>query len=620
MKYKKHRNPADLEAGGIFPAHRNQEVRIDERRRAAQLSVVIEDTEFVVFPGVYKTGVDTRLMNTAVKLHKEDHVLEVGCGCGAVTLLSARRCCHVVGVDINALAVANSNENAKRLQISNADFFVSDVFSDVDDEYDVIICNPPYNEHRTDGRAQRMFWDEGDNMKRRFFEDVSAYLKAEGHLYFGWGDFSDLDVTLPIRLARQHGLDYIQHFSAPSSNGAQCFYVIEFALREKKYRAPEEGGCVSLPSVADPFSATPSLSHPTHHTVAQNNQRPTEESITKQDYNARKESKSTVSAILSHPDFVDLFCGVGGFRLAFESAGCQCVWSCDNDPYCARTYLANFGENPASDIYSVELEQIPRHDILCAGFPCPAFSIAGVSKKQSLGRKHGFHDKKHGNLFFAIAEILDVHRPAAFVLENVKHIKYHDGGRTYRVILDTLTGALGYTVYEKIIDAQSLVPQHRERTFIVGFREQRYFEFPLMPAKGPKLDSILESDVPAKYTISDRLWTWHQDHASKHRAAGHGFSYGLVTKNDIARTLSARYFKDGAEILVSQGPKKAPRRLTPRECSRLMGFPENFKIVVSDTQAYKQFGNAVVVPVVELIAKAVVETLNRPVDEGFVLR
>lgn len=308
--------------------------------------------------------------------------------------------------------------------------------------------------------------------------------------------------------------------------------------------------------------------------------------------------------------FIDLFCGIGGFRLAFEKAGGKCVFSSDWDKFSKQTYAANFGEEPYGDIHKVAVADIPSHDILCAGFPCQPFSIAGVSKKISLGRKHGFDDEKQGNLFFSIAEILDYHQPKAFVLENVKNLCSHDHGRTFKIIYETLTKALGYKVYYKIIDAKSVVPQHRERIFLVGFKPELAFEFPEFPAEGPRLSSILEPRVPEKYTLTDHLWTYLQNYAEKHRQAGNGFGFGLVTGKDTTRTLSARYHKDGSEILVSQGTGKNPRRLTPRECARLMGYPESFKITVSDTQAYRQFGNSVVVPVVARIATAVVETLK----------
>jgi DNA (cytosine-5)-methyltransferase 1 len=312
--------------------------------------------------------------------------------------------------------------------------------------------------------------------------------------------------------------------------------------------------------------------------------------------------------------FIDLFCGIGGFRIAFEKQGGECVFSSDWDKFSQQTYEANFGERPHGDIHTVAVADIPKHDVLCAGFPCQPFSIAGVSKKLSLGRKHGFEDEKQGNLFFELANILDFHKPAAFVLENVKNLKGHDKGRTFEIIVNTLTEALGYHVYHKIIDAQSVVPQHRERIFLVGFREPRHFDFPEFPKEGPKLESIFERKVEAKYTLSDHLWTYLQNYAAKHKAAGNGFGFGLVTGKDVSRTLSARYYKDGSEILIYQGRSKNPRRLTPRDCCRLMGYPEGFDIPVSDTQAYRQFGNSVVAPVVAAIATEVVKTLKRPVN------
>ncbi len=325
-----------------------------------------------------------------------------------------------------------------------------------------------------------------------------------------------------------------------------------------------------------------------------------------------KENESGYFARSMPLRFVDLFCGIGGFRIAFERAGATCVWSCDWDKYSQITYEANFGERPHGDIHTVAVADIPNFDILCAGFPCQPFSIAGVSKKLSLGRKHGFEDEKQGNLFFVLANIIEYHKPVAFILENVKNLKSHDKGRTFEIIYNTLTEALGYHVHHRVIDAKALVPQHRERIFIVGFREPRHFEFPELPSQGPLLDSILDISVPSKYTLTDHLWTYLQNYAKKHRVAGNGFGFGLVERNQIARTLSARYYKDGSEILLSQGPGLNPRRLTPRECCRLMGFPEDFKIPVSDTQAYRQFGNAVVVPVVEFVAHEVVASLHRP--------
>jgi DNA (cytosine-5)-methyltransferase 1 len=341
--------------------------------------------------------------------------------------------------------------------------------------------------------------------------------------------------------------------------------------------------------------------------------------VLKEDFTPYRFTPSAAAPKLAHEDseslrFIDLFCGIGGFRIAFEKAGGKCVFSSDYDKFSQQTYKANFGELPHGDINLVEVANIPAHDILCAGFPCQPFSIAGVSKKNSLGRLHGFDDVKQGNLFFSIADILDQHRPSAFVLENVKNLKGHDKGKTFSVIKDTLERVLGYTIHTNIIDARYVVPQHRERIFIVGFREKRDFEFPVFPEKGPLLGTILESRPDKKYTLTDHLWNYLQNYAAKHKAAGNGFGFGLVTKDDTTRTLSARYHKDGSEILIAQ-PGKNPRRLTPRECARLMGYPDNYKIVVSDTQAYRQFGNSVVVPVVEKIAEAVMETLKKPANQ-----
>ncbi|HEX5398785.1 MAG TPA: DNA (cytosine-5-)-methyltransferase [Verrucomicrobiae bacterium] len=326
------------------------------------------------------------------------------------------------------------------------------------------------------------------------------------------------------------------------------------------------------------------------------------------------DERGSQSAATTRLKFIDLFCGIGGFRLAFERAGCECVFSSDWNEKAQTTYEANFGERPHGDIYSVPDNAIPPHNILCAGFPCQPFSIAGVSKKLSLGRKHGFEDREQGNLFFKLADLIDRHRPDAFVLENVKHLLRHDKGQTFRIIWETLTEHLKYHVFQKVIDAQSVVPQHRERIFLVGFRERRHFEFPDFATEGPKLESILDAEVPEKYTLTNHLWQYLQDYAAKHKAAGNGFGFGLFTGKDVARTLSARYYKDGSEILISQGSRKNPRRLTPRECAKLMGFPSDFKIPVSDTQAYRQFGNSVAVPVVERIAKGVVLALRRQPD------
>lgn len=312
--------------------------------------------------------------------------------------------------------------------------------------------------------------------------------------------------------------------------------------------------------------------------------------------------------------FIDLFCGIGGFRLAFEAAGGHCVFSSDWDKYSQKTYEANFGERPCGDLRLVSTDQIPQHTVLCGGFPCQPFSLAGVSKKNSLGRAHGFEDERQGNLFFEIARILERRRPAAFVLENVKNLTSHDKGNTFAVIRKTLQEDLGYSLHWKIIDAKPWLPQHRERIFLVGFARPADFEFPTPPGAGPVLSSILEEDVPARYTLSDKLWQYLQDYAAKHAALGNGFGCSVFDGSGVARTLSARYHKDGSEILISQGAGRNPRRLTPRECARLMGFPDAWKIGVSDTQAYRQFGNSVAVPVVSAIAREVVNALQLQKD------
>lgn len=316
------------------------------------------------------------------------------------------------------------------------------------------------------------------------------------------------------------------------------------------------------------------------------------------------------------PRFIDLFAGIGGMRLAFERAGGRCVFTSEYDDYAARTYRANFEGEVAGDITKIDPAEIPDHDILVAGFPCQPFSIAGVSKKKSLGREHGFRDPTQGTLFFNVKEILSQKRPRAFVLENVKHLVRHDRGRTFAVILETLEQKLGYHVDYRVLDGSRFVPQRRERVFIVGFRSPRAFEWPELPDDGPTLGAILEPrPVDPRYTLSDHLWRYLQDYAEKHRAKGNGFGFGLFGPSDVARTLSARYYKDGSEILVKQ-PRRNPRRLTPRECARLMGFPDDFEIPVSDTRAYKQFGNSVVVPLVEAVACRVIEALHAPRVRG----
>lgn len=319
--------------------------------------------------------------------------------------------------------------------------------------------------------------------------------------------------------------------------------------------------------------------------------------------------------------FIDLFAGIGGMRIAFEDNGGQCVFSCEWDKYCQKTYFENFGVVPVGDIRQVYEKDIPNHDILVAGFPCQPFSIAGVSKKNSLGRDTGFLDKTQGTLFFDVVRILNEKRPRAFLLENVKNLKSHDKGRTWKVIMEALD-ALDYEVFSEVLDGQAFVPQHRERVFIVGFDRRRYgkhvdFSFDLnKPNQNPKLGQILDPEVDDRYTLSEHLWQYLQDYAAKHQAKGNGFGYGLANLEGVARTLSARYYKDGSEILIPQ-EKSTPRRLTPRECARLQGFPDSFKIPVSDTQAYKQFGNSVVVPLVTSVAEKIVEKLSTMKENVF---
>lgn len=312
--------------------------------------------------------------------------------------------------------------------------------------------------------------------------------------------------------------------------------------------------------------------------------------------------------------FVDLFSGIGGIRSAFEKVGAECVFSSERDRFAQQTYAANFGETPAGDIRVLDAADIPDHDVLLAGFPCQPFSIAGVSKKNSLGQAHGFADRQQGNLFFEIARILEEKQPPALLLENVRNLQTHDRGRTFRIIQDELR-RLGYRTWHQVLDARGHVPQQRKRIFIVGFHQDVWpdlsFTFPPPPAHGPYIGDILEEEVAERYTLSDHLWGYLQAYAEKHRRRGNGFGYGLVDpqRDRITRTLSARYYKDGSEILIRQAGRN-PRRLTPRECARLMGFPDDFVIPVSDTQAYRQFGNSVVVPLVEEVARTMLGWQN----------
>lgn len=319
-----------------------------------------------------------------------------------------------------------------------------------------------------------------------------------------------------------------------------------------------------------------------------------------------------------HPKFtfIDLFAGIGGFRIAMQENGGECVFSSEWNKFSQKTYLANFGEMPFGDITKESTKSfIPEEfDILCAGFPCQPFSIAGVSKKKSLGRPTGFEDKTQGTLFFDVAEIIKRHRPKAFFLENVKNLTSHDRGNTFRVIMETLD-ELRYNVHFLVMDGKAYVPQHRERIMIVGFDKDRFhseevFNFPEQKEPHNSVKDILQDDVDEKYTLSDRLWDYLQKYAVRQKAKGNGFGFGMVDLNGITRTLSARYYKDGSEILIPQRGKN-PRKLTPRECARLMGYPDKYIInAVSDVQAYRQCGNSVVVPLITAVGKEIVKTLG----------
>jgi DNA (cytosine-5)-methyltransferase 1 len=322
--------------------------------------------------------------------------------------------------------------------------------------------------------------------------------------------------------------------------------------------------------------------------------------------------------------FIDLFAGIGGIRRGFESAGGSCVFTSEWDKFSQVTYAANYPDERAiaGDITKISTDDIPDHDVLLAGFPCQPFSIAGVSKKNALGRPHGFEDKTQGTLFFDVARVIKEKQPAAFLLENVKNLVRHDKGRTFQTIMDVLQHDLGYHVQAKVISAAPFVPQNRERILIAGFREPTAFTWDDFesPDVHPKLAKILhpqdgtesaealftlgdQARVNDKYTLTPGLWAYLQAYAAKHKAAGNGFGFGLFGPDDRARTLSARYYKDGSEILIAQGTDERPRRLTPREAARLMGYPDDFVIPVSDTQAYRQFGNSVVVPVMAEAAR-----------------
>jgi DNA (cytosine-5)-methyltransferase 1 len=336
--------------------------------------------------------------------------------------------------------------------------------------------------------------------------------------------------------------------------------------------------------------------------------------------------------------FIDLFAGIGGLRLGFERAGGKCVFTSEWDLYAQKTYRANFSvdEQIHGDITKIDAGDIPDHEVLLAGFPCQPFSIAGVSKKNSLNMPHGFADATQGTLFFDVVRIIERKQPEIVILENVKNLRSHDKGNTYRTIMGVLQKDLGYTVDDQIFDGQHWVPQHRERIVIAAFRDPALFSFETLPLPGKGhvlLGEILHrtdgtepflthdgdryfdfesGKVRDKYTLSDKLWSYLQAYAAKHRSLGNGFGFGLVNESSITRTLSARYYKDGSEILVDQGEDRNPRRLTPREAARLMGFPDDFVIPVSDTRAYKQFGNSVIVPQFAHIAEYIARLISGP--------
>jgi len=316
-------------------------------------------------------------------------------------------------------------------------------------------------------------------------------------------------------------------------------------------------------------------------------------------------------------DFIDLFAGIGGMRLGLEEAGGKCVFSSEIDRHAQDTYEANFGERPLGDIRDIGEGEIPFHDILLAGFPRQPFSIAGVSKLSSMGRKHGLIEETRGTLFYEITRILEYHRPKAFLLENVKGLLWHDKHRTFSKIIEILE-SMGYTTSHKVISSVNFVPQRRERVFIVGFRDGNTFEFPDPPNNKHTLASILEDEVDPKYTLNDHLWNYHQERKRMQREKGNGFGFRLFNREETSGTLSARYYKDGADLLLEQ-PGANPRRLTPRECARLMGFSDKFTLNESEVQAYRQLGNAVVPPVVAMISKAMVKQLQESAREETLL-
>lgn len=298
---------------------------------------------------------------------------------------------------------------------------------------------------------------------------------------------------------------------------------------------------------------------------------------------------------------IDLFAGIGGIRLGLESIGGECVFTSEWDLPAQKTYQVNFEELPYGDITQINPQDIPSFDMILAGFPCQPFSQAG--------KKLGLADTR-GTLFFDIAKIVEHHRPTVVFLENVKRFRSHDGGRTFETIKGVLE-ELGYQIYADVLNARDFgVPQNRERIYIIGFLGETKFSFPKPLNKKTRLGDILEKNVDPKYTISDKLWAGHQRRKREHREKGNGFGYSLFNADsEYTSTISARYYKDGSEILIEQKGKN-PRKLTPREAARLQGFPDDFIIPVSDNQAYKQFGNSVAVPVIKALAKEIQKSLR----------
>lgn len=316
------------------------------------------------------------------------------------------------------------------------------------------------------------------------------------------------------------------------------------------------------------------------------------------------------------PSFIDLFAGIGGIRMALDQAGFDCVYSNEINPSAAQTYSKNFGEIDVRDIRKVPEQMIPKHDVLCAGFPCQPFSRAGVSARSGLSREHGFKDKEQGKMFFQITRIVRFHQPSAIFLENVANLLKHDGGRTIKRIFLELD-KLGYNPKFQIFDASLVVPHRRKRIYIVALKKPFAFEFPVIEQRQHRLKDILEKRLGDKHTISDKLWASHIARTARNKKKGNGFAHHIADLNGIASTLTARYGKDGRENLIPQ-PGKNPRMLSPRECARLMGFPDDFELPETKTPAYRQLGNSVCVPIVRIIAESLREQLDESNAVNFI--